>query len=484
MYSRFLMVLAVFSLSACSLNPATGDRQFTALMSPQQEVTIGRQEHPKILQTFGGAYEEGGIGVYVEQIGQTLVQGTERPDVRYRFTVLDSPVVNAFAIPGGYVYVTRGLLALANNEAEVAGVLGHEIGHITARHSAERYSQAVLVGLMGTVVTQSLASDIPRIGDITSVGSELFLKSYSRGQELQADTLGIRYLARHGYDPFAVPRFLESLDMDDRLEARLGKGNSGNVDFFSTHPRTEDRVVKAAREAGAYASTGQEKTNHDLYLKKIDEMVYGSSPDEGYVRGNLFLHPKMGFMFETPKGFHVENRSKEVMARNDDGVTIVFDAVKAGNIADPEVFLTGVWAPNVGLSNVERISVNGRAAATATLVQNSRSGPVDIRLVAIQWPGNYYYRFVFVTPARLTRAYVEPLRATTHSLRQMTPDEARKYPPLRIRIVEVRPGDTIASLSARMSFDDLREERFRTLNRLGPAAALKAGDLVKIVTVH
>lgn len=485
MYSRLLMVLAVFSLSACSVNPATGDRQFTALMSPQQEVAIGRQEHPKALKAFGGAYDDKSIQAYVEQIGQNLVRGTERQDVSYRFTVLDSPVVNAFAIPGGYVYVTRGLLALANSEAEVAGVIGHEIGHVTGRHSAERYSQSVVVGLLGAVVTQSLASDIPRIGDVTSLGSDLFLKSYSRGQELEADTLGIRYIARQGYDPFAVPHFLESLDMDDQLQAKLGNGNGGGqMDFFATHPRTADRVVKALQEAGAYPVSGQEKINHDFYLKKIDGMVYGSSPNEGYVRGNMFIHPKLGFMFEVPKGFKIENRPSEVLARNGEGVAIIFDTANGSNVDDPQVFLTGVWAPRSPLANVERISVNGLPAATATLTQNSRSGPVDIRLVAIRWTDGNYYRFVFVTPTRLTRAYVEPLRATTHTLRRLSAEEARQYPPLHIRVVEVKDGDTVGSLSARMSFDDFREERFRALNRLGPSAKLRPGDLVKIVTIH
>lgn len=485
MYCRILMILSVALLSACTVNPATGDRQFTALMSPQQEVMIGRQEHPKALKAFGGAYDDKGIQAYVEQIGQNLVRGTERPDVSYRFTVLDSPVVNAFAIPGGYVYVTRGLLALANSEAEVAGVIGHEIGHITGRHSAERYSQSVLVGLLGAAATQALASDVPRIGDLTSLGSDLFLKSYSRGQELEADTLGVRYIARQGYDPFAIPNFLESLDMNDRLEAKLGNGHGGSqIDFFATHPRTEDRVVKAAQTAGGYATTGKEKTNSDFYLKKIDGMVYGQSPDEGYVRGNMFVHPRLGFMFEVPKGFKIENRPTEVLARNSDGVAIVFDTAKAGDVEDPQVFLTGVWAPKTKFTSVERISVNGLPAATATLSQNSRSGPVDIRLVAIRWTDGYYYRFVFVTPARLTRAYVEPLRATTHTLRRLSASEAQQYPPMRIRVVEVKPGDTIASLSARMSFDDFREERFRALNRLGPNATLRPGDLVKIVTIR
>ncbi|MEC9236123.1 MAG: M48 family metalloprotease, partial [Pseudomonadota bacterium] len=253
-------------LSACSTNPATGERQFASFMSPQQENQVGAQEHEKVLKQFGGLVKDKALTDYVNKIGQKLAQNTERPDVQYKFFLLDSPEANAFAIPGGYIYITRGILALANDEAELAAVLGHEIGHITGRHSAERYSHGVVTSLGAAIL--GAAVDNPNVARAANLGQNLYLSSYSRSQENEADMLGVRYLHRAGYDPSGMNRFLTSLGAFSALEAKAnGQGAAPQVNYFSTHPLTQERVSKTAGEARKYPQN-QMVVNKSDYLKK------------------------------------------------------------------------------------------------------------------------------------------------------------------------------------------------------------------------
>ncbi len=217
-----MALLTLLALAGCTVNPATGESSFTAFMSPAEEQRAGAEEHPKILKEFGGAYGDRAIGAYIDSIGQALARMSDLPNQRFTFTVLDNDVVNAFALPGGYVYVTRGLLALAGSEAELAGVIAHEIGHVTARHAAQRYSQSIVAGLgaalLGAVAGRGAA-------DIAQLGSALYLSAYSREQEFEADILGVRYLARAGYDTGAMAGFLGKLQAHSALQARItGRG--------------------------------------------------------------------------------------------------------------------------------------------------------------------------------------------------------------------------------------------------------------------
>jgi len=334
-----IFLIAALALAACSVNPATGQRQFTALMSPQQETRIGTQEHEKIIARFG-VYDNAALSQYVQKVGQRVAEKTERPAVDYKFFVLDSPMVNAFALPGGYVYVTRGLLALANSEAQLAAVLGHEIGHITGRHFAERYSHAVLTSLGAAAL--SAAADNNGISQALGLGSDLYIKSYSRAQENEADTLGLRYLSRAGYDVSAMTRFLENLEAHTRLQNRLkGQGAEPVFNYFSTHPATAERVGKVISETESYQQGGAVKRAE--YLAQIDGMIYGDSPRHGFVRAQTFVHPEIGFKFEVPDGFTLENRPTEVVALNDSGAVIVFDMVGNPQNLDPYTYLTQSW---------------------------------------------------------------------------------------------------------------------------------------------
>jgi len=473
----FAAVVLLPLVAACATAPGTGRTIFTGGLSEEGEADLGRQEHPKVLTQFGGAYTDPELNRYVSSIGDFLVQTSERSDLKFTFTILDTPVVNAFALPGGYVYITRGLLSLAENEAEVAGVLGHEIGHVTARHTAERYGQTMAANIAGVGLGVLLGGEAAQAGG--ALGG-LLLRSYSRDQEFEADMLGGRYLARAGYDTAAMAGFLSQLQAHSRLEAELA-GQPEKADSFNimqTHPRTADRIERALEQAGA-TPVADPLVAQNVYFDKIDGMIYGDKPDEGYIRGRSFAHPKLKFAFEVPAGFRLYNQSQAVIARDGDGkAAIQFDrAPKAygGSMTD---YMTKVWAANVRLSGVEAITVNGMPAATASVSGNGK----DYRLLALRYDSNAIYRFIFLSASDRTAALNVPFRETTYSFRKLSDAEAAALKPQRLRIYEVKAGDSPAKIAARMPFEEENLKRFLVLNAFTESTALQPGQRVKIVT--
>jgi len=476
-FFKSLFAASLLFLSACSTNPATGEQQFTALMSPAQEMRVGADEHSKVMQMYGVPAGSEQLQAYVSRIGGEVAKNTERTDVQYKFFLLDDPMVNAFALPGGYVYVTRGLLAQAGSEAELAAVLGHEIGHITARHSAERYSQNVVTSLGAAVLSAAL--DSPTATQAVGLGSDLFLKSYSRGQENQADELGIRYLARSGYDPRSMTWFLTALDANTALEGRLnGRGGQG-PSWFSTHPLTADRVQNTIALSGQYPQQGE--IGNEEYLSMIDGMIYGESPRQGFVRGQDFYHTEMGFTFKVPQGFTLANQPEQVIATDKNGAVIIFDAVANPQNLDPRSYLQ-TWVEGQQLPDAEAIAINGMNAATASFTGAVNNRPAAIRIVAVEWKPGTIFRFQMAMPQNASSALVEELKRTTYSLRPLSASEAQTVRPYRIRIVTAGAGDTAASLARRMPFSDYPEDRFRTLNAMGPGEQVVTGQKYKIVT--
>ncbi len=472
----FAATLVLPLLAACATAPGTGRTIFTGGLSEEGEAEMGREQHPKVLAEFGGAYEDPELSRYISSIGNFLAQTSERPDLNYTFTILDTPVVNAFALPGGYVYITRGLLALAENEAEVAGVLGHEIGHVTARHTAERYGQTVAANIAGVGLGVLLGGEAAQAG--SALGG-LLLRSYSREQEFESDMLGGRYLARAGYDTKAMAGFLSQLQAHSRLEAELA-GQPEQADAFNimqTHPRTTDRIERALEQAGA-VPVADPLVAQNVYFSKIDGMIYGDKADEGYIRGRTFAHPKLKFAFEVPEGFRLYNQSQAVIARDGDGkAAIQFDRGPSDYSGAMSDYLTRVWGAKANLDNVEAITVNGMPAATATL---SGSGK-DYRLLAVRYDANSIYRFIFLSAADRTAALNRPFRETTYSFRKLSDAEAAALKPRRIDIYEVQAGDTPSKIAARMPFGSENLKRFLVLNALSESSSLQPGEKVKIV---
>lgn len=476
--------LALLVQAGCtSTNPATGEQTFTAFMSPEEEIRVGREEHPKVLDQFGGAYRHDGLDAYVTAIGETLKTHSELPNLDFTFTVLDSEVVNAFALPGGYVYVSRGLLALANSEAELAGVMAHEIGHVTGRHSAQRYSAAVAsnLGTTGLAILGSIFLGGQAGQAIAQAGqsvSAVYLQSYSRDHEFEADTLGVRYLARAGYDTRAMADFLASLEAFSALEAKVSgmPDPASRYNIMSTHPRTADRVV-AATNAAATAPVADPRVGTDTYLRAIDGIVFGDSESQGFVRGRVFAHKPLDFRFEVPEGFTLFNSAGAVVARHPDGALIAF----AGGKTDYRGGLVDLVRQQ-GLSNVEALTINGFDAATGAARVSRNGTPVDARLVVIRYAPDTLYRFIFLTPPAQTAGLSAPLRRTTYSFRTLTADERATLKPWRIRVHKVQPGDTVSGLAATLPMPGPKEEWFRVLNGLDAGDGIRAGQLVKLVS--
>lgn len=463
-------------------NPATGRSAFTGFMSESQEIQIGREYHPKLLEEFGGEYKDAALSRYVTNIGRALAARSENPNLSYTFTVLDTDMINAFAVPGGYVYTTRGLLALCEDEAELAGVIGHELGHINSRHAAERYSDQQLMGLgVGLVAILTGSQEAAQLGQI---GAALALQSWSRQQEFEADLLGVRYIAKNNYDPKGMADFLHKLRQDTKLEALMAGKDPNAVDqshYLSTHPRTIDRVQAALKQAGSYNTQGQGRTGREDFLDAVDGMLYGSNPKEGVIRGQTFAHPGLRITFTVPEDFKLVNGSDKVQAIHRDGAGIIFDidGFKGQDIA---AYLANGWARDARLREVQRLNINGMKGATGITQGKSRSGTVDVRLVAAKDPNsNAVYRFMFATPRNLTRALESDLQRTTYSLRPLSAREARQIRPLRLDVVTVRRGDTPQSLASRMPYSDFQLERWEVLNGRSRNKPLRAGERVKIV---
>lgn len=473
-----LFVLSAASLSACSTNPATGKQQFAALMPPAQEAQVGASEHQKIVKQFG-LYEDAALQDYVNRVGRSVTADTERPDVQYKFFILDSPIVNAFALPGGYIYVSRGLLALANSEAELAAVLAHETGHITGRHSAERYSRGVVTSLGAAVLAAAVDSD--GLTQALGVGSNLYLSSYSRGQENEADTLGLRYMTRAGYDAAQMAAFLDSLRAQTELDSRLaGNGGASGFSYFSTHPATADRVAKTRAEAVGYSSGG--RISRDPHLSAVDGMIYGDSAKQGFVRGRSFYHPVIGFGFDAPENFTLVNQPEQVIATSpQSGSAILFDMVGSGGASDPAAFLTQKWLNGKAAGPVERIDINGMQAAATSMPGQLNNRPMTVQLIAIAWDAQTIARFQIAIPQGAPAGLVDSLKRTTYSFRRLSATERAAIKPYHVRIVTARSGDTPSTLAAWQAFDRSSEDRFRVLNGLRGGEGVQAGTRYKII---
>jgi predicted Zn-dependent protease len=482
-----LLLLLVPGLAGCTVNPATGNRSFTGFMGPEDEAELGREQNPAVIRAFGGVYGDKAVQDYVTRVGQALARTTELPELAFTFTVLDSPVINAFALPGGYVYVTRGLLALASDEAELAGVLAHEIGHVTARHAAQRYSQQIVAGLGAAVLgTVGAATDF---GERATDTLAAVVQSYSRDQEFEADTLGIRYLGRAGYAVDAMAGFLTKLDRHSGLESELAgrTGQIGAFDVMATHPRTVERIERAAAlgggglGSGGVAGSAAGRREQAAYLRAVDGLLYGEDPELGLIKGQSLVHPKLGIRFDVPQGFRLVSGARQITAQGPGGATIAFDTVRAesdGLAMDD--YIRRIWGRTMQLSDAARLPLAGFDAAGATSRIQTRRGPLDLRLVAIA-AGRTIHRFLFLTPPQMTASLSADLRRVPDSFRRLSAAEVAEAAPRRLRIHVVQAEDTREALIARTAADPVADRRFDLLNGLVDGALPPAGTPIKLI---
>ncbi len=430
-----------------------------------------QREHLRILASYGGIYENARLQTAIEKAVERLVKASERPNLKYKVTMLNSPAINAFALPNGHVYVTRGLIVLANDKAELASVLAHEMGHVIANHAAIREDQARQAALIGHVVSDVLSD--PQMGALALAKSKLTLAAFSRAQEFEADGIGVGISARAGFDPYGASRFLT--DMQRNADLKTAGSEARAPDFLTTHPATPERIKNALANARQFSGPGAGERDRDQYLSDLDGLVYGEDPSEGFVRGRRFLHPKLGFTFLAPPGFSLDNTAQAVLGLKGGNEAMRLDVVSVPAEQTLPDYLKSGWMEKVDPASVEEFKINGFPAATATASGEDWS----FRLFAVRF-GSDVYRFIFAAK-NMTAAVDRSFRESISTFRRMSLQESEQVHPLRIKIVTVGANDTVESLARRMATADHALDRFRVLNGFGPHDTVKPGTKMKIV---
>ena len=474
---RFAPAVLVLTLAACATNPATGSREFS-LMSEAQEIQIGQEMDAQIRREMG-VYQDPELQRYVEGIGLRLAKASERPNLPWHFTVIDEPAINAFALPGGYIYVTRGILPFLDNEAQLAGVLGHEIGHVTARHSAQQYTKATSAGIGLTLLSIFVPEARPLQGAAETALGVLFLK-YGRDDELQADRLGVQYTSRTGWDPAGVAGMLTTLArLDEADGSRRGVPN-----WLSTHPAPADRVEQVhafVREAGV--PTGTSGTGEEgALLRRVDGIVYGDSPSDGITRGNQFLHPDLRFAVSFPQGWEIQNTPQQVGARAPEAQRFMFLQL-APNPQGSVAQVAQQSMANAGFRQVngERAQVNGLEAYVG-LYQGNLEGLGNSGVLAahIVHERNVYM-LAGLAPANQFDAARPQFETSIRSFRPLSRSEAAEIRPNRIDIYTVRSGDTWESIAQRTGDRTIRASTLAIMNNSDPGQPPRVGQRIKIV---
>ena len=448
-------------------------------------VQESQQDHPKLLEEFGGA-ETGPRASYVDSVGRRVASFSGVAPGQYRFTVLNSAVENAFASPGGYVYITRQLMALMDNEAELAFALGHEVGHVAGNHAQARESYSrrssvlgVLGAILGSVVGGGLGS---AVAEMSQSRAQLATLSFSRNQEYQADTLGMRYMIGAGYDPVGASGVLAAITRATALEARAqGRDSRQTPEWASTHPLGQNRVQNALTAARQTGRLGTGLRNRDQFLSQLEGVYVDDDPAQGVIEGRTFTHPDLRIFFAVPQGYLMQNGTTEVAISGSAGKALFSGGRYNGSLENYTSLVLQQLAGNqVRLmgGQVQRTNINGIPAAYTTARANTSSGSVDVSVFAYQWNPNTVYHFVMLTRGG---AGVGPFVPMVQSIRRVTNAEAAAIRPRIINVVTVRPGDTVQSLASRMAYRSFQLDRFLSLNNLAANSRLVPGQRVKLV---
>ena len=471
-------ILLLFAAAVMALAPA-GAQQIRYL--DPKDVSEAQREHATLVQGLGGA-ETGPRAAYVNAVGRRVgaYSGLADPGQALHFTLLNSAVENAFSVPGGYVYATRQLLTLMDDESELAFALGHEVAHVAANHAhiREQYARRNNYGVLGQIIGAIFGG----VGDIFQTRAKMDTLSFSRDQEYQADSLGLRYLIAAGYDPVGGPEILAALSRQTALQARVqGRSNRQTPEWASTHPLSENRMQRALMEARSTGRLGRGLRNHDAFLAQLEGTYVDDDPAQGVIDGPTFTHPDLRIQFTVPQGY--------LMSNSTDAVTVAGSAGKAqfrggrftGNIDDAVLLafrgLTRGQA-NFPVPPPQHVVINGMQAAVTTARVNTSSGAMDVSVAAYRWDAERVYYFVALTPGGYGLGPFVPM---INSLRRITPQEAAAIRPRIIHVVAVGPGDTVQSLSSQMAYRDFKLDRFLSLNGLAPNSRLLPGQKVKLV---
>jgi predicted Zn-dependent protease len=472
---RCLSVLFVCALLSCATNPVTGEHQLM-LVSDDDEIKIGRQTDAEIDQTYG-VYNDRVLNIYVDHIGQRMAKLSHRPNLPYTFKVLDTPVVNAFAVPGGYVYMTRGIMAYLNSEAELAGVLGHEIGHITARHTAEQLTKAQLAQI-GLGVGAIVSEEFRQFAGVAQFGVGMLFLKFSRDNERQADDLGAEYSTRAGYDASQMAEFFLTLE-----KLHPSSDRSGLQGWFTTHPNPPDRInaVRAkAREWAKKSGIEDLKVNRQAYFKKIDGLVFGEDPRHGYLDDGMFYHPHLRFQFPVPVNWKVNNTPAQVQMFSPGQDAVILFSLTQGDSAD-DAARRFVAESRAGIIRAESVKINGLPAKE--VISDVKTGRGTLRVMSyFIAKGQYVYVFHgFTSPSRFAQ-YQSTFKSSMGQFRTLTDQRKIDVEPARIRIVTTKRAGTVNDALKSLGVPSSKRKEAALLNGKELSDQIEANTSLKIVT--
>ena len=468
--------------------PAAALAQAAPRYLNQRDVAEAQRQHPELVAEFGGA-ETGARAAYVQSVGQRVAAYSGVPSNVYQFTTLNSAVENAFAVPGGYIYITRQLMGLMNDEAELAFVLGHETGHVAARHAQARKAATTrnsILGVLGAILGSVVGGS--GFGNMISQGAMQYAQmatlGFSRDQEYQADTLGIRYLLAAGYDPMGSATMLNALARADALETRIqGRDSRSTPEWARTHPLSTNRTQRAQLEAQRSGRAGQGMRNRDQFLAQLEGIYVDDDPEQGVIDGRSFTHPDLGFQFLVPTGYRMNNGTRAVTITGSAGQAQFSTARFNGDLPtyiSQVVYQLTRGRVQVPMSPPRQTLINGVPAMYSIGRANTSSGALDVSVMAYRWAPDRAYHFVMLTRAGTG---IGPFATMVDSLRRISPQEAAAIRPRVIDVVTVGPGDTPQSLARRMAYRDFQLDRFLSLNALSANSRLVTGQKLKLV-VH
>ncbi|MEZ0538842.1 M48 family metalloprotease [Fibrella arboris] len=482
--SRVLIVSIALTLTNCARNPVTGKRELS-MMSTEQEIAIGKESHPSIVASMG-LYEDARLQAFMNEKGKAMAAISHRPELPYQFYIVDSPIVNAFAVPGGYVYFTRGILAHFNNEAEFAGVLGHEIGHITAKHAARQQTSQILTtggALLGAILLDKSGGLL----ESAMQGAQLLQLSYSRAHESESDQIGVGYSSKIGYDANKMADFFATIK---RIQDNSGQSVPN---MLSTHPDPGNRYTKVHELARAYQqqNPGNYKVNRDTYLRLIDGLLFGDDPKQGFVENNIFYHPELRFQFPVPAGWQTQNSPSQFQMGPKDGKSSMIMMLAKGSSLDEAA---QTMAKELGLKILEsgKRTVNGNQALVVisqqvpqqqqgqTSPQQTAANTLQIGTYLIQYNNAIYALHGLSSAADFEKSF-PTFRTVSEGFRSLTDPEKLTRKPDRIYVRQAPRAGTFREVMTSMGMTASRIDELGVVNSLKADDPVEKGTLLKII---
>jgi len=480
---RSSIILFLIALSGCAVNPVTGESDFV-LMSEDEEISIGRQNHAKIIQQYG-LYENPALQEYVQKVGDKLAAKSHRSNLIFRFTVLDSHEINAFALPGGYIYITRGLLAYLSNEAELAAVLGHEIGHVTARHAVRQQSTAAATGLLAAVLASQAGFN--GAGDLLNTIGTALVRGYGRDNELESDRLGAEYLAKTGYDPLAMIEVIKVLKNQEIYDKALAKkeGREPNAyhGVFATHPENDKRLQEVIGRAKQLQTQSSRNNNNRVsFLRNLEGVVFGEGEKQGIVRGNKFYHHELNIKLDLPRNWRIKNQANSIIAIAPGNKGLLqISAADINKRITPKQFLK----QRLKLSNLkhgESFQSNSLRGYTAvSSVSRTVYGTRLMRFVVIYKNNTAWIFQGLAKDKNAPYQFDAEIINTARSFRSLTSAERNKAKPRRIHIITAKKDTRFAKLAKESQLGPNAEAQLRLLNKLYPEGEPTVGTPLKII---